>query len=62
MSRARHHGVDVALPDAPVTPDEVGAGVLGLVAGAQASGVDADQAVRAALRSLEEQIAGAESQ
>lgn len=60
VSRARHHGVDVGLPDDPVTADEVGAGVLGLVARAQASGVDADQAVRAALRSLEADVARAE--
>ena len=61
VSRARHHGVRVDLPEAAVTAGEVGDGVLALVARAQASGVDADQAVRAALRTLEAEIARAEA-
>ena len=60
VSRARSHGVAVSLPDAPVTADEVGEGVLTLVARAQATGVDADQAVRAAVRSLEDAVRSAE--
>lgn len=62
VARARHHGVDVSLPDEAVTADEVGAGVLALVARAQASGVDADQAVRAAVRALEDAVGRAESE
>ena len=61
VARTRHHEVPVELPDAPVTPDEVGDGVLALVARAQSSGVDADQAVRAAVRRLEEVVRAAES-
>ena len=41
--------------------DAVGAGVLALVARAQASGVDADQAVRAAVRALEERVVSSEA-
>lgn len=60
VSRAVSHGVAVDLPDAPVTAAEVGDAVVDLVARAQASGVDADAAIRAALRRLEEQIRRAE--
>lgn len=60
VSRARHHEVPLALDTHPITADEVGAGVLALVARAQASGVDADQATRAALRELEASIRAAE--
>lgn len=61
VARARSHGVAVELPDAPVAGAEVGAGVLALVARAQASGVDADQAVRSALRALEDAVRAAEA-
>ncbi len=61
ISRARAHQVDVDLPSGPVTADEVGRRIVALVARAQASGVDADQATRAAVRALESQIADAES-
>lgn len=60
MSRARAHGVGVPLPDEPIDADAVGRGVLALVARAQASGVDADQATRAALRALEEGLRASE--
>lgn len=60
VSRTRHHGVDVGLPTEPVTAAEAGDGVLALVARAQASGVDADQAVRAAIRALEASVRAAE--
>lgn len=60
VSRARSHGVGVPLPETPVTPAEVAEGVLGLVARAQASGIDADQAVRAAVRALEDAVRAAE--
>lgn len=61
VSRARNHGVLLDLPDEATTADEVGAGVLALVSRAQASGVDADQAVRGALRSLEDAVRAAEA-
>lgn len=61
VSRARHHGVRIELPDAPVTAGQVGDGVLALVARAQASGVDADQAVRVAVRALEDAVRAAEA-
>lgn len=53
VARARAHAVPVHLADAAVTADAVGQEVLALVARAQASGIDADQAVRAAVRDLE---------
>ena len=61
ISRSRSHGVPVELPAEPVTAEEVGQQILALVARAQAGGVDADQAVRGALRELEDRIAAAES-
>lgn len=65
MSRARSHGVPVDLvpidvPAEPIDAAEVGERILALVARAQASGVDADQATRAALRAWEARIAEAE--
>ncbi|RMB62186.1 MazG family protein [Tessaracoccus antarcticus] len=60
ISRTRSHGVPVALPEEPVTADEVGREVMNLVARAQASGVDADAAIRGALRTLEADITAAE--
>jgi XTP/dITP diphosphohydrolase len=60
LSRARSHGVPVDLPDEPITGIEVGATVLELVARAQASGIDPEQAVRDALRGLEDEVRRAE--
>ena len=61
IARSRSHGVELALPEDPIDADAVGAGVLALVARAQASGVDADQAVRAAVRALEERVVSSEA-
>lgn len=61
ISRARAHQVDVELPDGLIAADEVGRQILALVARAHASGVDADQATRAAIRALESRIVEAES-
>lgn len=61
VSRTRAHDVPIGLPTEPVTATEVGEGVLALVARAHASGVDADQATRAALRDWERRIRSAES-
>ena len=60
VSRARSHGVRLDLPDDPVTASEVGEAIVALVARAQASGVDADQAVRDAVRALEDAVRAAE--
>lgn len=60
-SRTRKHGVPIDLPDAPVTADEVGQGIVDLVMRAQAHGIDADQAARDALRAVEVRIRDAES-
>lgn len=56
ISRARHHQVALDLPETPVTEAEVGEQVVALVARAQASGVDPDQAVRTAVRALEAEV------
>lgn len=61
VSRSRSHGVDVELPDQPITETEVGEQILALVARAQANGIDADAATRAALRRLEYRVSEAES-
>lgn len=60
ISRSRAHKVPVELPSQPITTDEVGAQVLDLVARAQANGIDADAAIRGALRELEARIEVAE--
>lgn len=60
LSRARSHAVPISLPEEPITADAIGGQVLDLVARAQASGIDADAAIRAALRDLESRIAAAE--
>ncbi|MFC6357620.1 MazG family protein [Luteococcus peritonei] len=59
-SRVRNHGVAVEMAADPITADEVGARVLELVQRAQASGIDADQATREALRGFEAQVRAAE--
>lgn len=61
IDRARAHGVPLDLPDRPITEQDAASGILALVARAQASGVDADQAVRRALRALEASIRGRET-
>ena len=61
ISRSRLRGVPVALPEEPVTADEVGDGLLSLAARAQACGIDPDQALRDAVRVLERQVVEAES-
>jgi len=56
VTRARSCGVPVALPDEPIGGTDLGAQLLALVARGQAAGVDADQALRAALRQLEDEV------
>ncbi len=60
IGRARSREVDIDLAAAPVSADLVGSEILSLVGRAQASGVDAEQAVRQALRALERQVMAAE--
>lgn len=61
IGRARRHDVAVELPTDPITADEVGRALVDLVARAQASGVDAEQALRDQLRTLEADIRARES-
>lgn len=64
IGRSRAHRVSVDLPTEPtepIGPEDLGAQLLDLVARAQASGVDAEQAARDALRRLESQIAASEA-
>ena len=56
---ARH--VPVELDSTAVSAADVGAQVLALVARAQASGIDAEQAVRDAVRELEARVRAAEA-
>ncbi len=60
ISRARSRQVPVLLDSTDVSAADVGAQVLQLVARAQASGVDAEQAVRDAVRELEARVRLAE--
>ncbi len=60
ISRTRSHAVPITLADEPITAAKVGEQALELVARAQASGVDADAAIRSALRALEKRIVIAE--
>ena len=60
ISRARTRGVGVKLADEPITAAETGDQLVTLIARAQASGVDADQALRDRLRDLEDEIRKAE--
>ncbi len=56
ISRARSHDVPLALSTEPIDPATVGAELLVLASRAQASGIDPEQALRAALRDLESSI------
>lgn len=60
ISRARSRSVPVVLADEPIDERSVGDQLLQLVARAQASGIDADQAARAAVRRLESAVTAAE--
>lgn len=60
VSRTRHVHLDVEMADEPITAERLGAEILALVQRAQASGVDADQATRDALREFEERVLAAE--
>jgi XTP/dITP diphosphohydrolase len=61
IGRSRSHRVRLDLPTEQVDARTVGAEILHLVARAQASGVDAEQAVRDAVRELEGDVRSAEN-
>jgi uncharacterized protein YabN with tetrapyrrole methylase and pyrophosphatase domain len=61
ISRMRSRRVAVALPDEPISAEEVGAQLLALAARAHAAGIDPDQALRDAVRGLEARVREAES-
>ena len=61
ISRARARAVPLELPTEPIEAETLGDDAMALVARAHASGVDAEQAVRDALRALEAQITATES-
>jgi XTP/dITP diphosphohydrolase len=56
IGRARSRRVELGLPDEPVEADALGREVVALVARAQAHGIDPEQAVRDAVRQLEQQV------
>lgn len=62
VARTRAMQVNVEMAQTPITDEQTGQQILALVQRAQASGVDADQAVRDALRALEDQIYRSELQ
>lgn len=62
LSRARSRRVPLAPVEAePITEQDLGDALLDLVRRAQASGLDAEQAARAAVRRLEQQVRDAEA-
>ncbi len=61
VTRIRRNEIAVDLADEPITADEVGDQMLTLVARAQACGVDPDQALRSAVRALEQRARQAEA-
>jgi len=56
LMRARSHDVPLDLPTEPIDAAGVGTELLALASRAQASGIDPEQALRAALRDLEASI------
>lgn len=62
LSRARSHRVPLAVPEAvePITDEALGKALLDLVVRAQASGLDAEQSARSAVRRLESEVRAAE--
>ncbi len=60
ISRTRSHHVQIDLPTDPITAEAFGAHTLALIARAHASGIDADAAIRTALRALEADVESAE--
>jgi XTP/dITP diphosphohydrolase len=61
IGRSRSHRVPLELPAEKIDGTGVGTQILALVARAQASGIDAEQAVRDAVRDLEGEVRSAET-
>ena len=65
VGKAHKVGEELEAVEVPTTEDELGRQLLGIVAGAQAQGMDAERALRATLRILQDDIrsreAGAEA-
>jgi len=61
LGRAARVGVAVEPAPVPLTEEELGAQLLALVAGSRAGGLDAERALRLALRSLRDEVAAAEA-
>lgn len=61
ITRARARSVPVSLSTDPIDSHQLGQGLIQLVARAQASGLDAEQAARDAVRTLQTQVVQAES-
>lgn len=61
IGRARSHRVPLDLPEEPIDSSDLGEQVLALVARAQRHGIDAEQAVREAVRGLELRVRAVET-
>jgi XTP/dITP diphosphohydrolase len=61
LGRAAKVGVTRAAATVPATEEQLGAELLALVAGARDAGLDAERALRAALRVLRDDVRGAEA-
>lgn len=61
ISRTRSRSVPLPLPDEPIDAETAGRQFIELVARAQASGIDIDQAARDAVRGLERRVVDAEA-
>ena len=61
IGRTRSHRVPLRLPTERIDAPSVGAEILALVARAQASGIDAEQALRDTIRGLESEVRSAET-
>lgn len=61
LGKAEKVGVtDAAAPGSPATEDELGRMLLGLVASARSQGLDAERALRSAVRGLEDEVRASE--
>ncbi|MGD7788427.1 MazG family protein [Propionibacteriaceae bacterium Y1700] len=61
IARARSREVPVALDETPIDAEELSSGLVSLVSRAKASGLDADQVMRDAVRDLEQRVRTAEA-
>ena len=62
VTRIRSHEVDVEMDSTSITPEEVGQALLTIVERAQSCHIDPDQALRGAVRTLEDQARAAETE